>query len=435
MASVKFNRGLYSAAGNNPDDALAFLAKDATHQTAKDYGYLYLGAEMVATKYLKELDLTGFSAGDGLLEIGTNNSSPILTTRSIISTTSSTYDWSSSPDVPTAQVIADYVSKEISAKDTYHGDGTWGSSTNWNVYTAKYYKGDTEITSGETGYQSLAFTLPVASEFSSSDDSHLTTPKQIADYFAGLAGGMRYCGAVSSTTLPTGSGTLAPYKAGDVFIASTDFTIGSGTGAKTVENGDMIVIKTGTSVTTLTTDNCDVFERNLDGAIYKSGNLTENALVLGAGTDSVKALANGTEGQMLRMVTADNVTVPAWADYYYQMVAAHGTDANKIVVTPYTNGTAGSATTITINDVTHATNADKVLEKAQTASTTRSLLVGYAADDDATTYKDVEYNSNATINNAGELTTKNLTVTEKAGSTYGSNTIDVAATLTWQTLS
>lgn len=449
MASVKFNRGTIDQAGNNGADALGFLAKGSsgTPTTAGDYGYLYLGTQMVATKYLKDLVVNGdFYTGstpdqnDLIVSLSYNSGNPIVgagkrfVTDSVVNPSSGTYS-PADTDIMSALAVANYVSAQIGANDTYHGTGDWDSNT-WNKYVAKYYKGGVEVTSGDD-YHALEFTLPVAQTFTNTDDTHLVTPKAIADYFAGLAGGMRYCGAVSNTTLPTGTGTLAPYKAGDVFIADTAFTIGTGT-TVSVEVGDMIVLKGPGTITTLSTTNCDVFERNLDGAVHKASDLTANTVILGAGTDSIKSLANGSDGQMLSMVSS----VPAWADYVYQTVEEVSGNANQILVKTVTNGTANAGTTITINDVQHATNADKILQTVSTTNADVPLLIGQNNDSTAnpavtdSTPKDINYSALIKANaNTGMITSKDLTVNTKTGSTYGNDTIDVAAALTWQTLS
>lgn len=475
MANVKFNRGLLDNLASNGNDALAFLAESST-----DYGYLYLGQTLVASRFLKALDPTNTyhptvaSTGDYINRIdgwsnsnsgpwadqtshnitgivltadhfqatGESSASPHVTSRSLIGVINGTGYVAKENEILSAYATQQLISENIGNNDTYHGTGTWGSSTDWMTYTAKYYRGSTEVTSG-TGYHALSFTLPMADSFSASDESHLVTPKQIADYFAGLAGGMRYCGAIGATgALPTNS--LAPFKEGDVFIASANVVV---SGTTLAEEGDMIVINslasgvTSVPAGTLINDTTkiasyDVFERNLNGAVTKSADLTTNGVVYATGTSTVASTTVGNAGQILK---STGNAAPTWVDYYYQVIAAVQDHANQFTVTPYTNGTAGSATTITINDVEHATNADKVKQTVSTTNSDKPLLIGEGSTSGS--YQDVSYSaaisanaSTGDVTTTGKVTAATAIVTESDTDLATTGHIDVAHSLTWHVL-
>lgn len=202
------------------------------------------------------------------------------------------------------------------ANDIYHKTGSWGSSSDWKTYTAAPYKGTTQLTGQDATTYALSFTLPV--EDWSTDqgitkhgaagsedyyDDHLPTSKAVAkfveSYFASIAGGMRYCGTIGADgALPSGS--LAPYKSGDVFIATADVVV---SGTKLAEEGDMIIIRTlasgVNSVPAGTIINnsqyiaqYDVYERNLTGAVTAVNNLSTDHMVVGDdGNKTVKSVS------------------------------------------------------------------------------------------------------------------------------------------------
>lgn len=483
MANVKFNRGILANLSSNTQDALAFLAEDSTQETAKNYGYLYLGSNLVATKYLEKMDVSHYTAGAGLLEIGTSSNSPILTTRSIITTTSSSYDWSNNDNVPTAKVIADFVGKEISGNDIYHKSGTSGAgSDGWNswTWTADAYKGSTLLSDQTTPLASayaLSFTLPVADTSGSgydysTDSTHLTTPAQVATFVAGIAGGMRYIGAIASI-----EGTSTNSKSGDVYIASNDFEVRGTdtTPAVTVEVDDMIVLNeyyvTGSTLptplgyvntapsgqTAVWKLNFDRFERNLDGAVTTTDTLTSGKLVVGAGSKNIQTLAT-TPGGLVYSITPNIIAdlsigstgqvltvssgAPAWQDSIYYLTG-QGSTANIITVTRYKNGSVDTSYSetgwtsgvkeITINDVDHATNADKILQTVDNTNATKPLLIGTPNSENPSvtdaSYKDVRYSSRINANpNTGEIT-----VNYKTGEST-SETVNIVDTLMWHTL-
>ena len=114
----------------------------------------------------------------------------------------------------------------------------------------------------------------------------LVDAKAVKDYVADqITSSVDYKGATS--TLPSTAAV------GDLYITSANIAIPankSATGvAVTAETGDFIIART--------TGTWDVIEKNLDGAI--TGSLTADTLTLGAGTNNVKSLENGSNGQIL----------------------------------------------------------------------------------------------------------------------------------------
>lgn len=110
---------------------------------------------------------------------------------------------------------------------------------------------------------------------------------------------LRFKGTVGTggdvTTLP------ASHEVGDTYIVKAAGNY-AGEGC---EAGDMIIcVKSGT---TAVNADWSVIQRNLDGAVTGTG-LTANALVLGNGGSTVKTLANGTTGYVLKATASG----PAW---------------------------------------------------------------------------------------------------------------------------
>lgn len=105
-------------------------------------------------------------------------------------------------------------------------------------------------------------------------------------------------------TVGTG-GTVATLPTTGVQIGDTYIVKAAGNFAgEGCEAGDMIVA-------VATTPTWQVIQRNLDGAVTGKS-LTANALILGNGDSTVKALANGGNGKILKMVSG----TPSWADEY-----------------------------------------------------------------------------------------------------------------------
>ena len=195
--------------------------------------------------------------------------------------------------------------------------------------TAVTATGDNYITANVNGNSAITVTSDVCTDIASVDtgDTMLADALAVKNYVNGIvSSAVNYIGSTSD--VPSGTPTK-----GDLYIADSAFTIGG----KNVEVGDFIIYN-GSS--------WDVIEKNLDGAI--TGNLTADTVTLGSGVNGVKSLANGTDGQVLTMVSGE----PAWAN-----------DPELSVVSA---GTGNVLTDITVNDheitftkgITAASDAD-----------------------------------------------------------------------------
>ena len=467
---IKFNRGLRSKIGSNGTNDVAFIADSSTNWDSIYLGSLLVGTSLIGLMKPSKLkykatdsgdwaDLTIASSGTGTLSSAVITTDMVGTTPAATMTARKLVDYTGAGasgyapgdnELLTAKAvkrIADAAASSVNI-DTWYTSGAFDTST-W-TWTAS--------NSGGTNHPALTFTLPVTTTFTSAtDDAHIPTTEAVSEYIANLAGGMRYCGSLASTTLPASGSTgyMGPYKAGDVFIASAAITISASNPTLKAEIGDMIVLKGDSTITSLSSTNCDVFERNLDGAVTTTDTLASGKLIVGNGTKTIKTLkttkggllyssaANvvadlpiGTTGQHL---VAKSTGIPGWENSYYEKVAEVSGNANQFTVTPYTNGTAGTATTITINDVAHATaadsatdatNATNVKQTETTANEFRPILVTASTSPTSGNNAQVNYETGVKIN----ASTKTLKATE-VQVTDGTLTVNVFDTLIWHTLS
>lgn len=98
---------------------------------------------------------------------------------------------------------------------------------------------------------------------------------------------------------------LKNYKAGWNFKVAKAGTI-AGIGA--LEVNDVIIIVNGN--TAFTASDFIAIQTNIDGAVISPAALTENQVILGAGGQSIKALANGSNGQVLKINASG---IPTWS--------------------------------------------------------------------------------------------------------------------------
>lgn len=117
----------------------------------------------------------------------------------------------------------------------------------------------------------------------------------------GSAGAITGESDVSGKTLET----LTDYKAGWTFKVAVAQTI---TGIGTLEVGD-IVMAVRDRATAYNNADFTVIQVNIDGAVTSSANLTNNQVILGTGTNGIKSLAAGTNGQYLM---ANSSGIPTW---------------------------------------------------------------------------------------------------------------------------
>ena len=411
MAQVKFNRGqrsLIEASQTLTTNEISLARESAS---GNDWNSIYLGTYLVGTSMLglmkPQLMQTptytygeqttvqwaeatiGTTFASGVITtdlVGTENPTPMTTVRKLVDfATASQSGYAANAndsEILTAKAVTALVASV--SDNTYYTDGGWnytpsgGSATGWNTWTA--------IDSGTNGAHNFSFTLPTESgnivkHGTSPNEDYsnelLPTSKAVAtfveNYFSSVAGGMRYKGSLDATEAAT---TTEAYQAGDVFIAAATI---SSIGA---EQNDMVVVKAPIAEGgAFSSSNCDVFERNLDGAVTISENMTSGQFVVATGAGTVES-----------------------AELIYDRVSQNSNAKNTITVTPYTNLTAGSDVTITIDDIYHA----KFVNTAQdnTTNSFKDVMIDgtYSSDSSHTTYQAPAHTSNVQINPAqGEI--------------------------------
>lgn len=400
MANVKFNRGTVAGLanlGSNPFDQVT-LVRDTATAGSTDYNSIYLGTALVGTSMLglmkpQKMQTPTYTYGETTTTIswaeatiGTNSGN---IASGVITTDVVTPNGGTATPMTTVRKLVDYATayqvdgqghntytpldseiltaKAVTAlvgtitKNTYYGNFLRNETPNIWTYTAEDLAGINHP---------ISITLPVATTLTATDNENVPTSKAVADFFAGYAGGMRYVGSITGSeqnppTIPVGT------KTGDVFIASGDaFNIPAGTGTSPVhvEPGDMIVIKgvaTPTEQSTaLTSDKCDVFERNIDGAI--TGSLTNGKFVIATGTNTVGSV-----------------------DLIYDRVTQNSNALNTITVTTWRNQTQGTGDdvhTYTIDDIYHA----KYVETVTASGTTLKGVIVDGTHDSTTGYTDYQ---------------------------------------------
>lgn len=120
-----------------------------------------------------------------------------------------------------------------------------------------------------------------------STNNEVPTGKAVLDYVDGLvASPVNYKGAIVNGSLPASSSSSV----GDLYIVQTSsITIASGnsgTGvAQTAETGDYIIARTSST--------WDVIQKNLNGAVTSTANLTADKFVLGNGSQTIKQSTYG----------------------------------------------------------------------------------------------------------------------------------------------
>ena len=488
MAQVKFNQGLVSLSSSNPIDNIGFLYENApTGGNPPDAGYIYLGPILSATKYLKATDPQGMYTpaytydtngnidsvtwsravignntgnipkvvvtADYMDPAGGTDNSPITTCRRLIDSNDASASGYTSSD---NQILtAKAVTKMISSNGGYYYNGGWNyNSSGWNTWTARHSIDESH---------NIFFTLPVEvndielhGESPNTDYSNtlLPTSKAVAtfveEYVAGLAGGMRYMGSISSTTLPVLS--EGHYKSGDVFIASQSFWISNGSPGpleqhKVVDVGDMIVLNStfASTDTSLTYTNCDVFERNIEGAVTAENQLPAYGVVYGTGgrtVGSTGATSMSDVGKMLSVIVdldeySNPLLKPAFTNHVQHKVRGYnsstsGENQATIYLQEKTNNGNWTDTgdTIVIDWVDHATMAARV-SLIQDGTYRLPLITGQPNNGDRKGL--LYYNEAVTVDNStGTITSRNVNL---LGPTSGTVQVDVYEGLIWHVIS
>ena len=177
--------------------------------------------------------------------------------------------------------------------------------------------------------------------------------KQYVDNLLGANDAMVFKGTVGAGGTVTDFGSLTNYQTGwtyRVIVAGTYAGI-------SCEVGDLIIAVADYSESFKDAD-WTVAQTNIDGAVTAGANLTSGALITGDGAHGVQSLANGTNGQILKMVDG-SVT---WADEVQNTDTTYtfADGANgSFTVTP----SNGEPQTVNIGKPATAGTADKVAHK------------------------------------------------------------------------
>lgn len=173
-------------------------------------------------------------------------------------------------------------------------------------------------------YAALAganFTGPVTVQTPSAPMNPAT--KQYVDNLLSANDAMVFKGTVGASGTVTDFSALTDYKVGWTYRV-----IEAGTYAGVdCEVGDLIIAVVDYADSFKDSD-WTVAQTNIDGAVTSETALTDGAIIVGTGNQGVEALANGTSGQVLKMVDGS----PAWSD------EVENTDTTYT----FTNGSDGS---------------------------------------------------------------------------------------------
>lgn len=201
-----------------------------------------------------------------------------------------------------------------------------------------------------------------------------------------------FMGTVPTTGLDTSTNLPKSPKVGDTYVIGTAGTYAS----QTCEVGDTVICTKALDETPAT---WLVVQKNIDGAVTTTSTLTANTVMLGNGNKAIKNLANGSNGQFLKLVNG----TPTWASDNNTTYSAgtgislSGTTFSNSGVRSVTGSnatltvnTGGTSSTITINNVAKATKADSastaemagsILPMIPTSGSTNALLIGDKGED------------------------------------------------------
>ena len=175
---------------------------------------------------------------------------------------------------------------------TFYGNIAWSSITDKPASFSDYglkVQGDGKYTSASTNGASAITVSAITKDVSAAT----STATALADAYQTKAYIENYvANALSSSVSYKGTTTTYSVAAivGDMYIASSSFTIPSGQSANgaaaTVENGDYIICRTSG---TTTTSKWDVVQKNLTNAVTYSQSMTNGQVVIASGTGTIKS--------------------------------------------------------------------------------------------------------------------------------------------------
>lgn len=302
--------------------------------------------------------------------------------------------------------------------------------------TAVTANGDSYLDASVASKSAITVTTkkPVVTDLSTaiSTTGSLADAKAIKTYIDNVVSStVEYKGATA--TLPTNPSV------GDMWVAASEFTAGG----KNVEAGDFIIARTSGSSATW-----DVIEKNLDGAV--TGNLTADTVTLGESTNSVKSLANGSNGTVLAVVS----NKPAWTNAVKVNSATTADSAtnaaNASTVNNHTVNSDVPANALFTDSATtetgHYSPTTSATTKGTTADTTnyvkgiridsKNHVIDVVTGTVVTAQTQLSYNSGTSVSNNASAVMTGLTVSDhaitygKTNKVFSAGTADSAATLT-----
>lgn len=178
---------------------------------------------------------------------------------------------------------------------------------------------------------------------------------ELDDRVDSLVGGMRYNGNINAATATVNTST-GDVRAGDIYLASGEFTIGT----TSVEAGDMIVYKGATSTSNVPLDNtnCTIIERETDTMVTAGDPLTDNYLVFGNGNKEVTVTSSVNDANY-QVTASDLKTAIENANSALQSISK-GTDGTYVTTTvgSKTNNSQTVGVVVTQSTVTYTAASD-----------------------------------------------------------------------------
>lgn len=216
------------------------------------------------------------------------------------------------------------------------------------------------------------------------DAATLQDAKDYADGILAANDAMVFKGTVggaSSGATVTDFGALTDYKTGWTYRV-----IEAGTYAGSdCEVGDLL-IAVADYVTSFKNSDWTIAQTNIDGAVISSATLTDSTVILGAGGQNVKSLANGTVGQVLKI----GENGPEWGtdnndnDNYTYSLSSTAADNTATITLTGANG--GATTSTTIKPTTTG-------ELTISADSTNGITIGVGTIDSSKIQGDIEASS------------------------------------------
>lgn len=239
---------------------------------------------------------------------------------------------------------------------------------------------DTNVATGT----SIPTTAAVKFYVDTQDAATLQDAKDYADGILAANDAMVFKGTVGgadSGATVTDFGALTDYKTGWTYRV-----IEAGTYAGSdCEVGDLL-IAVADYATSFKNGDWTIAQTNIDGAVISSATLTDSTVILGAGGQNVKSLANGTVGQVLKI----GENGPEWGtdnndnDNYTYSLSSTAADNTATITLTGANG--GATTSTTIKPTTTG-------ELTISADSTNGITIGVGTIDSSKIQGDIEASS------------------------------------------